>query len=385
MKNVFDNITNLEDKDDISEAILDEDDDMMDDAQFLSYLRVNSKNELLNLYAAFISNSPLNMANKKDNTKALPASSTKTATENNTNQSIVSHTTTVSEITTDETETEIETETEAFNSDHPNMLPPKPSESIPVPPDESIQSNKENQSCNSLISALVPIPISAMAKIVYTNLTHTYTTLTIQEKRTIDSCTNILIRLLPHLTFDVYEGYTKKMEFALAEAKALALYNNAKHSELARETNKIVSVEQSVNAPIVKSMINEGIDFKLKQLQNKIDNLTMKNKKAKEDLKDLKGQACSKNQLQTAPPSVSIMKTTSPPPSTDSISSVSTTELKSCLKRKHDEKHPLSPEEELKRKERKRLRNQRQRANRLKRKEAQGDTAKEKTNGNSKL
>ena len=327
---------------------------------------------------------------KKDNTKEISTSSTSSATtnmDNNTNQSITSTTSSVSELTNDEPKVISKDLSSTIT-----VLPPIPNSSPPVRPDEAIPNNHNDKICPSPISKdlftiPIPIPISPLAKIVFDNLTQTYATLTTQEKRIVDSCEDILIRLLPHLTLDVYEGYIGKIQFALAESQALALYNNAKHSELARETSKIVSAEQSVNAPIVKSMINEGIDFKLKQLQNKIDNLTKKNRKAKEELKDLKGQACSENQLQTASHLVTSKVTFAPPTSNESISSVSTSELMPptpCLKRKLDEKNPSTSEEEAKRKERKRLRNQRQRTNRLKRKESQGATPNEKTKGSTK-
>ena len=75
------------------------------------------------------------------------------------------------------------------------------------------------------------------------NLSKTFNKLSRQEKRIVNSCSDILERFLPILTFDVFDNYNKRMDYALAEAEALALYNNAKHSELARETNKIVYAE----------------------------------------------------------------------------------------------------------------------------------------------
>ena len=54
------------------------------------------------------------------------------------------------------------------------------------------------------------------------------------------------------------------MAFALAEADALALYNSGKRSELARETNKIISAEHSANTPIVQSLVSNSVKNKLK-------------------------------------------------------------------------------------------------------------------------
>ena len=63
LHNVLDELSILDNEKDIEEAIANEVEYTVDDALFFSYMRVNSKNELLT-FTAFISNSPLNKLSK---------------------------------------------------------------------------------------------------------------------------------------------------------------------------------------------------------------------------------------------------------------------------------------------------------------------------------
>ena len=378
LRNVLDSISILENNDDIEDAITNEMVDTVDDALFLNYMKVNSKSELLNAFAAFISNSPLNTFRKNK-----PKMTTKNKSPSSTiASSLASEVTSVSALTTEE----ITVSTETSKTDTTDVvLPPRPVEPSPIQPDkESPIPNDAIHDASPDTTIIDPDAISLLSpisKLVFTNLDAALDSLSKQEQHIVTSCTDILFRFLPHLTLDVFEKYNKKMDFALAEAQALALYNNAKHSELARETNKIVSSEQSVHAPALKSIINDGIDFKLNQLQNKIDKLTKKNKKAKETLSSLKEKARIEIQMQTAKtleaPSTAI-ESNQKSTSTNSTTTVPPTE-KSCLKRKVS----YATEDKATLKERKRLRNQRQRANRRRRKEAQDATPKGKANEDS--
>ena len=95
--------------------------------------------------------------------------------------------------------------------------------------------------------------------------------------------------------------------------------------ELSNQTSKIINEEQRVNAPTVKSMINNNVQLKTSQIKNQIDSLHKKNSKALTNLNALKGKARTKAQMQLA--SISYHHTTPPNLSNDSISSVLSTEL----------------------------------------------------------
>ena len=102
-------------------------------------------------------------------------------------------------------------------------------------------------------------------------------------------------------------------------------------------------------------------------MQNKLDNLNQKNKVARNTLSNLKEKARKQTQLHMA--STLVTPKPSDPSSNDSISTVSSAELKPLHSSiKPIQKYQGNNSNLTKQKEKKRLRNQRQRANRKKRK-----------------
>ena len=174
--------------------------------------------------------------------------------------------------------------TEDITAEPIRTLPPKPNKSPTVPPDESSSAIPKHPT-----NIILPIPIPAMATLVLSNIDKTVDVLSTQEQCIVSSCTDILENYLPRLTLDVLDSYNKKMDFMLAEAQLLALYNNAKHLEP--------------------------------------QDLTRKNRKAKDTLFHLKEKAHIKIQIQMAKAMVSGSKTKSCPSSNNIILTVSSADL----------------------------------------------------------
>ena len=117
-----------------------------------------------------------------------------------------------------------------------------------------------------------------------------------EDKTITDAVTKRLTEFISFLTIDVLKKYEDDLKLELAEAASAAMYKNNKRSQMSEETSKIINAEQSINAPIVTSIINEQVDSEVKKLQNKLATLEHRIKLKKEEERQVKYWASSEVQ-----------------------------------------------------------------------------------------
>ena len=137
-----------------------------------------------------------------------------------------------------------------------------------------------------------PIPVEEISTLAPTSppitnpiLTHKFNDMDILI---LDATLTVLQKFIPILTVTVFEKYNKQIQWELAEAASQALYINTKRSQMTKDVSEIIDKEESVKAPILKSIINLGVKNEVSKLRQEIAHLNEKCKKAKENLENLK-------------------------------------------------------------------------------------------------
>ena len=100
----------------------------------------------------------------------------------------------------------------------------------------------------------------------------------------------ILFKLIPILTVSVFERYQEAAQFKLVEAEYAAIYKNTKRSQMRIEVSKILDNEQSVKAPILKTIISNEVQTELTKMRNQVRNSQRKIDIANKKLASLKSQ-----------------------------------------------------------------------------------------------
>ena len=194
LRNVLDELSSYENESKNEDAIYDAsaNNDSTDNELFLNYMKVNSKNELLDIFTAFISNSPLSKQVKKSTIEiekeAMPPTSPSVMnpySSTTTPPPCKVAGTSVSELSNEENVTlKISADSIKISA---APLPPKPNNSSTVlKPDE--------------IPNASPPPPQSFASLVLMNLSKTFNKLSRQEKRIVDLCSDIIECFLPILT-----------------------------------------------------------------------------------------------------------------------------------------------------------------------------------------
>ena len=75
-------------------------------------------------------------------------------------------------------------------------------------------------------------------------------------------------------------NHQEQIQFDLAEAASLALYNNNKKIQLSNDVSKILHEEQSIKAPLMQMMIRDQVKWEINQMTSKITTLQQKHTKA---------------------------------------------------------------------------------------------------------
>ena len=148
----------------------------------------------------------------------------------------------------------------------------------------TINSNTNDTTSSVPIAKVInldPVPIST----VNSSLAHKYNTM---DRLILDATLPILQKFIPVLTVSVFETYNKRIQWELAEAASHALYLNTKRSQMTMDVSKIIDEEESVKAPILKSIINLGVKNEVANLRKEISHLNEKCRKASDNLKKLK-------------------------------------------------------------------------------------------------
>ena len=89
-----------------------------------------------------------------------------------------------------------------------------------------------------------------------------------QDNQVLEAVMPILFKLTPLLTVDIFERYQEAAQFKVAEAECAAMYENTKRSQMCNEVSKILDDEQSVKAPLLKSVISSEVQIELKNMRN---------------------------------------------------------------------------------------------------------------------
>ena len=77
----------------------------------------------------------------------------------------------------------------------------------------------------------------------------------------------ILHQLVPLLTISVFDKFEEAARFKLAEAECAAMYENTKRSQLSNDVEKLLASEESVTAPLLKTIVNEDVKAELRAMK----------------------------------------------------------------------------------------------------------------------
>ena len=127
-----------------------------------------------------------------------------------------------------------------------------------------------------------------------------YSYLSNKDREIISCVSNVLEQFIPIITLHTFKEYNDRIQNELAEAAALALYKNAKVTELCNDTNKIISEEQSINTPTVNTIIDCKVNDKVKRMTDQLTSIQRAHDKALRNLKNLQELATSSNTVSDA-------------------------------------------------------------------------------------
>ena len=136
---------------------------------------------------------------------------------------------------------------------------------------------------------------------------NSYSYLSPQEQKIVRFTSNVLEEFIPIRIVKVFDTYTDRIQDELAEAAALALYKNVKSTELSNDTNKIISEEQSIDAPVVDTIIDSKVNKKVEQMTNQLTAIQRAHDKALKNIKQYQAQISSINDA----PVISTISSTS--------------------------------------------------------------------------
>ena len=109
-----------------------------------------------------------------------------------------------------------------------------------------------------------------------------------QDNKILKAVMPILFKLTPLLTVDIFERYQEAAQFKVVEAECAAMYENTKRSHIYNEVSKILDDEQSVKAPLLKSVISSEVQIELKNMRNQVKNSQHKIDQANKKLMSLR-------------------------------------------------------------------------------------------------
>ena len=109
-----------------------------------------------------------------------------------------------------------------------------------------------------------------------------------RDEKILNSVLPILHQLVPLLTISVFDKFEEAARFKLAEAECAAMYENTKRSQLSNDVEKLLASEESVTAPLLKTIVNEDVKAELRAMKNKFNTQQQKLKEAQNKLEQAK-------------------------------------------------------------------------------------------------
>ena len=356
LSNYFEELTSLNNNECIQWVLDDDKESTCDstmmarqDAKFLRYFCVQSKQELLDIFRNYISATNkdstnktmfnINLANKKVSFASLNDTNTSSKTipivkENTILPSLPS----VSEVhlpstidpytkpATDEPTTDAPSENSKTSDDDLST-----STSICSNDDHITDTNPVND-----IPKPTDPPTAAPLDAEGRFPSDSYSYLTPQERKIVRFTSSVLEEFIPILTVKVFETYTDRIQDELAEAAALALYKNVKSTELSNDTNKIISEEQSIDAPTVDAIIDSKVNKKVERMTNQLTAIRRAHDKALNNIRVYQAQIASFNDASVistiSSTSASTTSTSTPAPNNHSANSPANSHPNSILK-----------------------------------------------------